>query len=88
MVCDNWTNSPIVSAMGWAHHLDHYLYSYQQYLEAALDNDGDPFVWTSNFQVISKVYLEKHLSLPRTYLLNKKHGNMVQQGMAKMVEPE
>jgi hypothetical protein len=83
LVCDNWTNSPIVSAMGWAHHIDHYLY--QQYLEAALDNDGDPFVWTSNFQVISKVYLEKHLSLPRTYLLNR---NMVQQGMAKMVEPE
>ena len=52
------------------------------------DNDGDPFVWTSNFQVISKVYLEKHSSLPRTYLLNKKDGKMVQQGMAKMVQPE
>ena len=52
------------------------------------DNDGDPFVWTSNFQVISKVYLEKHSSLPHTYLLNKKDAKMVQQGMAKMVQPE
>ena len=52
------------------------------------NNDGDPFVWTSNFQVISKVYLEKHLSLPRTYLFNKKDGKMVKQGMAKMVQPE
>ena len=56
--------------------------------QLTLDNDGDPFVWTSNFQVISKVYLEKHSSLPRTYLLNKKDGKMVQQGMAKMVQPE
>ena len=56
--------------------------------QLTLDNDGDPFVWTSNFQVISKVYLEKHSSLPRTYLLNKKDKKMVQEGMAKMVEPE
>ena len=56
--------------------------------QLTLDNDGDPFVWTSNFQVISKVYLKKHASRPRTYLLNKKDRKMVQQGMAKMVEPQ
>ena len=56
--------------------------------QLTLDNDGDPFVWTSNFQVISKVYLGKHSSQPHTYLLNKKDHKMVQQGMAKMVQPE
>ena len=56
--------------------------------QLTLDNDGDPFVWTSSFQIISKVYLEKHSSLPRTYLLNKKDAKMVKQGMSKMVQPE
>ena len=56
--------------------------------QLTLGNDGDPFVGTSNFKVISKVYLEKHSSLPRTYLLNKKDGKMVRDGMAQMVEPE
>ena len=51
-------------------------------------NLPDPFVWTSHFQIISKVYLEKHSSQPRTYLLNKKDGKMVKSGMAKMVGPE
>jgi hypothetical protein len=56
--------------------------------QLTLDNDGSPFEWTSNIQIISKVYLTKHHSLPRTYLLNKKDGKMVKQGMAKMVQPE
>ena len=56
--------------------------------QLTLDNDGDPFVWTSNFQLISKVYLAKHSSLPRTYLVNKKDIKMVRQGMANMVQPE
>ena len=56
--------------------------------QLTLDNDGDPFVWTSNFQIISKVFLDKHPTLPRTYLLNKKDGKMVKSGMAKMVGPE
>ena len=56
--------------------------------QLTLDNDGDPFVWTSNFQIISKVYLTKHSSLPRSYLLNKKDSKMVRQGMATMVQPE
>ena len=29
--------------------------------QLTLDNDGSPFVWTSNIQIISKVYLTKHL---------------------------
>ena len=32
-----------------------------------LNNDGEPFPWTSNVQLISKVYLKKHTSQPRTY---------------------
>ena len=44
--------------------------------------------WTSNFQIISKVYLEKHPSQSRTYRLNKKDSKMVKSGMAKMVAPE
>ena len=56
--------------------------------QLTLDNDGDPFVWTSNFQIISKVFLDKHPTLPRTYLLNKKDGKMVKSGMEKMVGPE
>ena len=37
-----------------------------------LDNDGDPFVWTSDWQTISKVYLEKHPTLPPTSKKNKR----------------
>jgi hypothetical protein len=55
--------------------------------QLTLDNDGDPFVWTSNYQVISKVYLKKHSSQPRTYVQNKKDGQMVKKAMAKMVGP-
>ena len=50
--------------------------------QLTLDNDGDPFVWTSNYQVISKVYLQKHSSLSRTYTSNKKDIKMVQTSMA------
>ena len=32
-----------------------------------LDNDGEPFRWTSNVQLISKVYLKKLMDQPRTY---------------------
>ena len=32
-----------------------------------LNNDGEPFRWTSNVQLISKVYLKKHTTQPRTY---------------------
>ena len=55
--------------------------------QLTIDNDGAPFEWTSNFQLISKVYLKKHTKFPRTYLLNKKDKKMVTQGLAKMVAP-
>ena len=42
-----------------------------------LNNSGEPFRWTANVQLISKVYLKKHTSQPRTYLLNKKDTKMV-----------
>ena len=45
--------------------------------QLTLDNDGSPFVWTSNIQIISKVYLTKHSSQPRTYVLNKKDLKML-----------
>ena len=54
--------------------------------------DGSPVsgqrYQNQQFQIISKVYLEKHLSQPRTYVLNKKDGKMVKSEMAKMVAPE
>ena len=36
-----------------------------------------------NVQLISKVYLKKHTSQPRTYSLNKKDTKMVKDGVAK-----
>jgi hypothetical protein len=48
-----------------------------------LDNDGAPFRWTPNVQLITKVYLKKHLSQARTYNLNKKDKKMVTTAMAK-----
>ena len=72
------------SPVSWQRYQNQQTAAYQ----LTLDNDGDPFVWTSNFQIISKVYLEKHLSQPRTYVLNKKDGKMVKSEMAKMVAPE
>ena len=60
-----------------------------KYYELTLDNDGAPFTWTSNFQVITKVYLTKHPGLPRAYKLNyQKDAKMTKQAMAKMVAPE
>ena len=38
------------------------------------NNDGDVFAWTSNVQLISKVYLKKHTSMGRIYTLNKKES--------------
>ena len=48
-----------------------------------LDNDKAPFYWTSTVQIISKVYLKKHLRQSRTYTLNKKDTKMVQSTMGK-----
>ena len=51
-----------------------------------LNNDGVPFQWTPNLQLISKVYLKKNLSQGRTYTLKKKDAKMVKMvkaGVAK-----
>ena len=40
-------------------------------------NDGDRFAWTAQAQLISKVYLSKHPTLPRCYILNAKDKKMV-----------
>lgn len=48
-----------------------------------LDNDGAAFQWTPNVQLITKVYLKKHLSQARTYTCNKKDAKMVAAAMAK-----
>ena len=40
-------------------------------------NDGDRFCWTAQSQLISKVYLKKHPTLPRCYTLNAKDKKMV-----------
>ena len=42
-----------------------------------LNNDGEPFYWVGNVQLISKVYLKKHPSQARTYTLNNKDKHMV-----------
>lgn len=55
--------------------------------QLTLDNDGDPFVYTSNFQLLTKVYLQKHSSQPRTYKMSAKDKKMVKAGMAKLVTP-
>ena len=47
------------------------------------NNDGDVFAWTSNVQLISKVYLKKHTSMGHTYTLNKKDSKMVGDAMKK-----
>ena len=48
-----------------------------------LNNDGVPFQWTPNVQLITKVYLKKHRSQARTYTLNKKDAKMITTAMAK-----
>ena len=40
-------------------------------------NDGDRFCWMAQAQLISKVYLKKHPTLPRCYTLNAKDKKMV-----------
>ena len=40
-------------------------------------NDGNRFRWTAQAQLISKVYLKKHPTLPRCYNLNAKDKKMV-----------
>ena len=55
--------------------------------QLTLDNDGAPFQWTPNVQLISKVYLKKHLSQPRTYNLNKKDAKMVRDSMRARESP-
>ena len=51
-----------------------------KFYELTLDNDGTPFVYTANVQLITKVYLNKHSTLPRCYELNKKDKEMVRWG--------
>ena len=34
-----------------------------KYYKLTSDNDGEAFRWTSNYQIISKVYLKKHSPL-------------------------
>ena len=41
------------------------------------NNDDEPFRWTPNVQLISKVDLRKHTSQPRIYNLNKQDAKMV-----------
>ena len=40
-----------------------WLYSYDGDNNDGNINDGDTFAWTSNIQLISKVYLKKHTSM-------------------------
>ena len=54
-----------------------WLYSYDGDNNDGNINDGDTFAWTSNIQLISKVYLKKHTSMGCTYTLNKKDYKMV-----------
>ena len=43
-----------------------------------LDNDGVPFCWTSNMQIVSKVFLAKSSAYPRTYTLPASDKKMAQ----------
>lgn len=47
------------------------------------NNCGVPFCWTSNVQLISKVYLKKHASQMLTYTLNKRDRKMVNDAVKK-----
>ena len=49
------------------------------------DNDGEAFRWTNNYQIISKVYLKKHSTLPHCYSLSAADKKMVTSTMQKMV---
>ena len=59
-----------------------------KYYKLTSDNDGEAFRWTSNYQIISKVYLKKHSSLPLCYSLSAADKKMVTSTMKKMVGPE
>ena len=48
------------------------------------NNDGATFEWTSNYQLVSKVYLKKHALQARTYTLNKKDSKMVQTAVNRL----
>ena len=56
-----------------------------KYYKLTSDNDGEAFRWTSNYQIISKVYLKKHSSLPLCYSLSAADKKMVTSTMKKMV---
>ena len=47
------------------------------------NNVGACFAWTSNFQIISKVFPKKHVAQPRTYTLNKKDVKMLGTAVTK-----
>ena len=59
-----------------------------KYYKLTSDNNGEAFRWTSNYQIISKVYLKKHSSLPLCYSLSAADKKMVTSTMKKMVGPE
>ena len=42
-----------------------------------LDNGKEPYHWTSNLQLVSKVYMRKHPSQPRTHSINANDKKMV-----------
>ena len=42
-----------------------------------MDNDKEPYYWTSNLQLVSKVYMRKHPSQPRTHSINANDKKMV-----------
>ena len=56
-----------------------------KYYKLTSDNDGEAFRWTSNYQIISKVYLKKHSTLPLCYSLSAADKKMVTSTMKKMV---
>ena len=59
-----------------------------KYYKLTSDNDGEAFRWTSNYQIISKVYLKKHSTLPLCYSLSAADKKMVTSTMKRMVGPE
>ena len=59
----------------------------QAHARLTRDNNGAAFVYTSNVQLISKVYLLK-TSQPDVCTLSKKDKKMLLEGMKRMVAPE
>ena len=58
-----------------------------KYYKLTSDNDGEAFRWTSNYQIISKVYLSTPPSLS-AILSSAADKKMVTSTMKKMVGPE